>query len=105
MAIDSPPRSKKNAVNQLFLTGGHACFPVYAFSIVLGPGERHKRNLQEMAHGLAGSVAVLASIIGWLVGRLLYSVLDPRVFVISATLTLLVFMLGFAIPPAARDWG
>ncbi len=63
-----------------------------------------KRNLQEMAHGLAGSVAVLASVIGWLVGRLLYSVLDPRVFVISATLTLLVFMLGFAIPPAARDW-
>jgi hypothetical protein len=25
--------------------------------------------------------------------------------VISATLTLLVFVLGFAIPPAARDWG
>jgi hypothetical protein len=34
----------KNAVNQLFLTGGHACFPVYASSIVLGPGERHEAN-------------------------------------------------------------
>ena len=57
-----------------------------------------KRNLQEMAQGLAGSVAALASVIGWLVGRLMYSVLGPRVFVISATLTLLVFILEFAIP-------
>jgi|GEM_PF-5800360 len=64
-----------------------------------------KRNLQEMAQGLAGSVAALASVIGWPVGRLLYSVLGPRVFVISATLTLLVFVLEFAIPPAARNWG
>jgi len=61
-----------------------------------------KRNLQQMAQGLAGSVAALASVIGWLVGRLLYSVLDPRVFVISATLTLLVFMLGFAIPVRSK---
>ena len=64
-----------------------------------------KRNLQQMAKGLAGSVAALASVIGWLVGRWLYSVLGPRVFVISATLTLLVFVLEFAIPPAARNWG
>lgn len=64
-----------------------------------------KRSLQEMAQGLAGSVAALASVIGWLVGRWLYSVLGPRVFVISATLTLLVFVSEFAIPPAARNWG
>lgn len=64
-----------------------------------------KRSLQEMAQGLAGSVAALASVIDWLVGRWLYSVLGPRVFVISATLTLLVFVSEFAIPPAARNWG
>jgi hypothetical protein len=43
-------------------------------------------------------MAAVASIIGLLVGGLLYIVLGPRMFVISATLTLFVFMLGFAIP-------
>ena len=60
------------------------------------------RNLQGTVQGLAGSVAAVASIIGLLAGGLLYSFLGPYVFVISAILTLLTFVLAFAIPATAR---
>ncbi len=60
------------------------------------------RNLQGTVQGFAGSVAALASIIGLLAGGLLYNALGSYVFVISAALTLLTFVLAFAIPAAAR---
>jgi MFS family permease len=60
------------------------------------------RNLQGTVQGLAGSVAAVASIIGLLAGGLLYDGLGSYVFVISAALTLLTFVLAFAIPATAR---
>jgi DHA1 family tetracycline resistance protein-like MFS transporter len=59
-------------------------------------------NLQGTVQGLAGSVAALASIIGLVAGGLLYDSLGSYVFVISATLTLLTFVLAFAIPATVR---
>jgi hypothetical protein len=47
-------------------------------------------------------VAAVASIIGLLAGGLLYDGLGSYVFVISAALTLLTFVLAFAIPATAR---
>jgi MFS family permease len=60
------------------------------------------RNVQGAVQGLAGSVAAVASIIGLLSGGLLYSSLGPRVFVIAAGLTLLTFVLAFAITRGVR---
>ena len=60
------------------------------------------RNVQGAVQGLAGSVAAVASIVGMLIGGLLYRYLGPQVFVISAALTLLTFVLAFAIPSTAR---
>jgi DHA1 family tetracycline resistance protein-like MFS transporter len=61
------------------------------------------RNVQGTIQGLAGSVAAVASIIGLLGGGLLYRFLGPQVFVISAVLTLLTFVLAIAIPATARN--
>ena len=60
------------------------------------------RNVQGAVQGLAGSVAAVASILGLLAGGMLYRFMASDVFVISAALTLLTFMLGFAIPRTAR---
>jgi MFS family permease len=60
------------------------------------------RKVQGAVQGLAGSVAAGASIVGLLVGGLLYSHLAANVFVLSAALTLLTFMLAFAIPNTAQ---
>jgi len=60
------------------------------------------RGLQGTVQGLAGGVAAVASIIGLLAGGLLYDDLGSCVFVISAALTLLTFVLAFAIPATAR---
>jgi DHA1 family tetracycline resistance protein-like MFS transporter len=61
------------------------------------------RNVQGAVQGIAGSVAAVASIIGLLAGGVLYGFLGAYVFVISAALTLLTFVLAFAIPKEARD--
>jgi DHA1 family tetracycline resistance protein-like MFS transporter len=61
------------------------------------------RNVQGAVQGIAGSVAAVASIIGLLAGGVLYGFLGPYVFVISAVLTLLTFVLAFAIPKTARN--
>ncbi len=55
-------------------------------------------DVQGVVQGYAGSVAAVASIIGLIVGGLLYRSLDTHVFVISAILILMTFMLGFALP-------
>lgn len=55
-------------------------------------------NIQGAIQGFASSAAAVASIIGLLAGRLLYSGLGPEVFLISAALTLVTFILAFAIP-------
>lgn len=60
------------------------------------------RRIQGAVQGFAGSVAAVASIIGLLAGGMLYRVFGPDVFVISAALTLLTFVLAFAIPKAAQ---
>jgi DHA1 family tetracycline resistance protein-like MFS transporter len=60
------------------------------------------RTVQGTVQGLAGSVAAVASIIGLLAGGVLYGFLGPHVFVISAVLTLLTFVLAFAIPRTAQ---
>lgn len=60
------------------------------------------RRVQGAVQGIAASVAAGASIIGMLAGGLLYSLLGANVFVICAALTLLTFMLAFAIPGTAR---
>jgi DHA1 family tetracycline resistance protein-like MFS transporter len=60
------------------------------------------RRVQGAVQGLASSVAAGASIIGLLAGGLLYGVLGANVFVISAALTVVTFMLAFAIPGTAR---
>jgi MFS family permease len=49
---------------------------------------------QGAVQGFAGSVAAVASIIGLLVGGLLYGVMDARVFALSAAMTLGVFVLS-----------
>ncbi|MHB8623623.1 MAG: MFS transporter [Sulfuricaulis sp.] len=60
------------------------------------------RDVQGAVQGIAGSVAAVASIIGLLAGGLLYRFIGPQVFVISAALTLLTFVLALAIPATAR---
>jgi DHA1 family tetracycline resistance protein-like MFS transporter len=63
------------------------------------------RNVQGTVQGFAGSLAAVASIVGLLIGGLLYSALGARVFVISGALTFATFAVAFAIPstrPASR---
>jgi MFS transporter, DHA1 family, tetracycline resistance protein len=59
-------------------------------------------KVQGIIQGLASSVAAGASIIGLLVGGLLYRHIGPYVFSIPAALTLLTFMLAFLIPPLTQ---
>jgi MFS transporter, DHA1 family, tetracycline resistance protein len=61
-----------------------------------------ERNVEGAVQGIAGSVAAVASILGLLGGGLLYRFMGADVFVISAALTLLTFVLAFAIPRPAR---
>lgn len=55
-------------------------------------------RVQGAVQGIASSVAAVASIMGLLVGGVLYRFLGGHVFVISAALTLMTFVLGFAVP-------
>ncbi len=61
------------------------------------------RKVQGTVQGLAGSVAAVASIIGMLTGGLLYRFLSSQVFIISAGLALLTFLLAFVIPKPTAD--
>ncbi len=61
------------------------------------------RSVQGTVQGFAGSVGAVASIIGLLIGGFLYSFLGAQLFVISGVLTLLTFVLAFAIPINARS--
>jgi MFS family permease len=65
-------------------------------SKVTGPDE------QGAVQGFAGSAAAVASILGLIVGGLLYGVLEGRVFVLSAAITLTVFVAAAALVPAPR---
>jgi DHA1 family tetracycline resistance protein-like MFS transporter len=55
-------------------------------------------RVQGVVQGIAGSVAAVASIMGLLVGGVLYRFLGGHVLVISVALTLMTFVLGFAVP-------
>lgn len=61
------------------------------------------RNIQGTVQGFAGSVAAVASIIGLLAGGFMYRFFGSRVFAISGALTLLAFVLAFAISPVRRQ--
>jgi MFS transporter, DHA1 family, tetracycline resistance protein len=60
------------------------------------------RDVQGAVQGFAGSIAAVASIVGLLAGGLLYTLMGSHVFLISAALTTLTFMLAFGIPVIAR---
>jgi MFS family permease len=60
------------------------------------------QSVQGAVQGFASSSAAVASIVGLLVGGMLYSAIGARVFLISAAMTALVFILAFAIPRKAR---
>ncbi len=62
-------------------------------SKVAGPEE------QGAIQGFAGGAAAVASIVGLLVGGLLYGVLAGRVFVLSAAITLTVFVAALMLVP------
>lgn len=55
------------------------------------------RNTQGAVQGFAGSANAVASIAGLLVGGLLYTVLEARVFLLSAAVTVMVFVLALRI--------
>ncbi len=62
-------------------------------SKVAGPEE------QGAIQGFAGGAAAVASIVGLLVGGVLYGVLEGRVFVLSAAITLTVFVAALMLVP------
>ena len=59
------------------------------------------RDLQGAVQGFASSGGAIASIVGLLVGGLLFDVIGSRVFLLAATITALVFVLAWRIRPAA----
>ena len=65
----------------------------------LGPGERHGAKSPGMVQVRAGSMAAVSSIIGLLVGGLLYSVLGPHVFVIFRDAHAAGLRVGIRHPP------
>jgi MFS family permease len=56
---------------------------------------------QGAVQGFAGSAAAVASILGLIVGGVLYGLLGRSVFVLSAAITLTVFLAAFAAGPRA----
>jgi MFS family permease len=54
---------------------------------------------QGAVQGFAGSLAAVASIVGLLAGGVLYGLVGERIFVLSATLTLAVFLLSLTLSP------
>ncbi len=58
---------------------------------------------QGAVQGFAGSLAAVASIVGLLAGGILYGLVGERVFVLSATLTLAVFLLSLTLAPPERE--
>ncbi|MEJ2503219.1 MAG: MFS transporter [Gemmatimonadota bacterium] len=63
------------------------------------------RPTQGAVQGLAGSVNAVASILGLVLGGLIYGVVGTGVFVLSAAATGLVFLLAFGIPGPGADQG
>ena len=57
-------------------------------------GERH----QGVVQGFAGSAGAVASIVGLIAGGLLYGLLGAGVFVLSAAIILVVFVMTFRLP-------
>jgi MFS family permease len=58
-------------------------------------------DVQGAVQGFAGSVAAVASIFGLLGGGLLYGLLDARIFIVSASIVTLVFLLSLRPHAAA----
>jgi DHA1 family tetracycline resistance protein-like MFS transporter len=56
------------------------------------------RSTQGAVQGLAGSVNAVASILGLVLGGLVYGIVGTGVFALSAAVTVLVFLLSFGIP-------
>ena len=54
-------------------------------------------RVQGAVQGFAGSLAAVASIIGLLVGGLLYGFVGPWIFVLAASITIVVFLLSFTV--------
>ncbi len=61
------------------------------------------RSVQGAVQGFASSVAAVASITGLLVGGLLYGSMGARVFLVSAAMTTLVFIIALAIPRTSSN--
>jgi MFS family permease len=98
------------AISFLFFTS-HATAMIYAGTALLATGnglmwpsllavlsKSTDRNDQGAVQGFASSAAAIASIAGLLIGGVLYGVLGSRVFVLSAAITSLVFLVAFRIP-------
>jgi MFS family permease len=98
------------AISFLFFTS-HATAMIYAGTALLAMGnglmwpsllavlsKSTDRNDQGAVQGFASSAAAIASIAGLLIGGVLYGVLGSRVFVLSAAITSLVFLVAFRIP-------
>ncbi|NIM51056.1 MAG: MFS transporter [Gemmatimonadales bacterium] len=60
-------------------------------------------DAQGAVQGFAGSAAAVASIVGLVVGGVLYGVLTARIFLLSAAITFLVFLMTLALPAPATQ--
>lgn len=60
------------------------------------------RSVQGAVQGVAGSSAAVASVGGLLVGGLLYGLLGPSIFVLSASIMLLAFLIALASGVTSR---
>lgn len=56
------------------------------------------RKYQGVVQGFAGSSGAVASIVGLVAGGLLYGVLGPRIFLVSAAILVIVFVCCFFLP-------
>ena len=62
---------------------------------------RHQGAVQ----GFAGSLGAVASILGLVIGGLLYETLEARVFFLSAAIIFVVFLLAFRLSSPLREAG
>jgi MFS transporter, DHA1 family, tetracycline resistance protein len=86
----------------LLALGNGLMWPSVVSLLSLAGGRRHQGAVQ----GLAGSAGAIASILGLLVGGILYTSLESGVFVLAAVTTFGVFLftLRLAPPPPAASY-
>lgn len=99
-ALSSPRTAIILAGTTLLALGNGLMWP----SLLAALSRASDRSVQGAVQGLASSAAAGASILGLLAGGLLYDRLGGRVFLLSASVTAVVFLLAFRVPisPSSR---